>query len=106
MAKLFLSIGKYQEFSIFLNRKILYNLFELIPIWKGQLMDKKIKVMVVDDSLPFRSILSSLVSEHPDIQVIAWAELHGRCIRRSTVKGTPGPHSAAGTCVRPGASAQ
>ena len=36
-------------------------------------MDKKIKVMVVDDSLPFRSILSSLVSEHPDIQVIATA---------------------------------
>ncbi|MBN1521838.1 MAG: response regulator [Candidatus Aureabacteria bacterium] len=36
-------------------------------------MEKKIKVMVVDDSLPFRSILSSLISEHPDIQVIATA---------------------------------
>jgi len=36
-------------------------------------MDKKIKVMVVDDSLPFRSILSSLLSEHQDIEVIATA---------------------------------
>jgi two-component system chemotaxis response regulator CheB len=36
-------------------------------------MDKKIKVMIVDDSLPFRSILSSVLQGHEQIEVIATA---------------------------------
>jgi len=36
-------------------------------------MEEKIKVMVVDDSLPFRSILSSILSQHPNIEVVATA---------------------------------
>lgn len=52
-------------------------------------MDKKIKVMIVDDSLPFRSILSSVVSEHQDIVVTATAYSGKMALHRMEEEGVP-----------------
>jgi len=45
-------------------------------------MQKKIKVMIVDDSLPFRSILSSALQGHPQIEVISTAYNGSMCLNR------------------------
>ena len=45
-------------------------------------MEKKIKVMIVDDSLPFRSILSSVLQDHPRIEVVSTAYNGSMCLSR------------------------
>ncbi|MCK5707660.1 MAG: response regulator [Candidatus Aureabacteria bacterium] len=52
-------------------------------------MDSNIKVMIVDDSLPFRSILSSLLSEHPDITVVGTAYSGKMVLNRIEEEGAP-----------------
>ena len=52
-------------------------------------MGRKIQVMVVDDSLPFRSILSSLISEHPDIEVVGTAYSGKMALHRIKEEGSP-----------------
>ncbi|MBN1521237.1 MAG: response regulator [Candidatus Aureabacteria bacterium] len=46
------------------------------------MMEKKIKVMIVDDSLPFRSILSSVLQDHPRIEVVSTAYNGSMCLNR------------------------
>jgi two-component system, chemotaxis family, protein-glutamate methylesterase/glutaminase len=52
-------------------------------------MDDKIKVMVVDDSLPFRGILSSVLSENPRIIITGTAYNGKMALNRMEIEGVP-----------------
>ena len=39
---------------------------------------RRVKVLVVDDSIMFRKMLSEFLDEDPEIEVVAWREIHIR----------------------------